>query len=214
MKIANIDTEFLHIFWTTWGNSMKFSGLFSIPGNSSPNSSSEFPPGLELEFGLGLGAIFRGVIFQGVNCPSTNLQLICKKYKQSEMKRLKTIWKEIAYYFFRLQKGRTIKRKASFGGFAVFKLLVVLSIKKLYSHDIPFEMLFFVEWKTHKFVFYLSCQTIFVIFEMVFSLWNIQGDYAMNSYINWLKLVLLYSYFYLGKHFHEKCFNRSKSCYS
>ena len=25
-KIANIDKEFLHIFWTTWGNSMKFSG--------------------------------------------------------------------------------------------------------------------------------------------------------------------------------------------
>ena len=26
MKIANIDREFFHIFWTTWGNSMKFSG--------------------------------------------------------------------------------------------------------------------------------------------------------------------------------------------
>ena len=26
MKIANIDREFLHIFWTTWANSMKFSG--------------------------------------------------------------------------------------------------------------------------------------------------------------------------------------------
>ena len=26
MKIANIDREFLHIFWTTWGNSIKFSG--------------------------------------------------------------------------------------------------------------------------------------------------------------------------------------------
>ena len=26
MKIANIDREFLHIFWTTWENSMKFSG--------------------------------------------------------------------------------------------------------------------------------------------------------------------------------------------
>ena len=25
MKIANIDKEFLHIFWTTWGNSIKFS---------------------------------------------------------------------------------------------------------------------------------------------------------------------------------------------
>ena len=26
MKIANIDRDFLHIFWTTWRNSMKFSG--------------------------------------------------------------------------------------------------------------------------------------------------------------------------------------------
>ena len=26
MKIANIDRELLHIFWTTWGNWMKFSG--------------------------------------------------------------------------------------------------------------------------------------------------------------------------------------------
>ena len=26
MKIANIDREFIDIFWTTWGNSMKFSG--------------------------------------------------------------------------------------------------------------------------------------------------------------------------------------------
>ena len=26
MKIANIDREILHIFWTTWGISMKFSG--------------------------------------------------------------------------------------------------------------------------------------------------------------------------------------------
>ena len=26
MKIANIDRELLHIFWTTWGNSMKFLG--------------------------------------------------------------------------------------------------------------------------------------------------------------------------------------------
>ena len=26
MKIANIDREFLHVFWTTWANSMNFSG--------------------------------------------------------------------------------------------------------------------------------------------------------------------------------------------
>ena len=26
IKITNIDREFLHMFWTTWRNSMKFSG--------------------------------------------------------------------------------------------------------------------------------------------------------------------------------------------
>ena len=30
MKIANIDREFLHIFWTTWGNSIKFSGKMCL----------------------------------------------------------------------------------------------------------------------------------------------------------------------------------------
>ena len=28
-KLANIEREFLHIFWTIWGNSMKFSGDMS-----------------------------------------------------------------------------------------------------------------------------------------------------------------------------------------
>ena len=30
MKIANIDKEILHIFWTTWGISMKFSGKMCL----------------------------------------------------------------------------------------------------------------------------------------------------------------------------------------
>ena len=30
MKIANIEREFLNIFWTTWGNSIKFSGKMSL----------------------------------------------------------------------------------------------------------------------------------------------------------------------------------------
>ena len=30
IKLANIDKEFLHIFWTTWGNSMKFSGKICL----------------------------------------------------------------------------------------------------------------------------------------------------------------------------------------
>ena len=30
MKIANINREILHIFWTTWENSMKFSGKMQL----------------------------------------------------------------------------------------------------------------------------------------------------------------------------------------
>ena len=30
MKIANIDREVVHIFWTTWGNSMKVSGKMGL----------------------------------------------------------------------------------------------------------------------------------------------------------------------------------------
>ena len=30
MKIANFNREVLHIFWTTWGNSMKFSGKMRL----------------------------------------------------------------------------------------------------------------------------------------------------------------------------------------
>ena len=29
-KIANIDTEILHVFWTNWGNSMKFLGKMCL----------------------------------------------------------------------------------------------------------------------------------------------------------------------------------------
>ena len=54
-----------------------------------------------------------------------------------------------------------------------------------------FKALSFFKWKTHQFLFYLSCQTFTVIFEMFFFLWNIQGDYAINSYVNWWKLLVL-----------------------
>ena len=38
MKIANIDKEFLHILWTTWGNSVKYSGkiCFEIISHEKP----------------------------------------------------------------------------------------------------------------------------------------------------------------------------------
>ena len=47
MKIANIDREFLHIFWTTSGNSMKFSGkmcfkvILKVTKNQGSNLSIE-----------------------------------------------------------------------------------------------------------------------------------------------------------------------------
>ena len=42
MKIANIDREFLHIFWKTWGNSVKFSGkmCFKITLKVAKNQGS------------------------------------------------------------------------------------------------------------------------------------------------------------------------------
>ena len=46
-KLTNIDREFLHIFWTTWGNSMKFSGkmclkiLLKVTKNQGFSLSSE-----------------------------------------------------------------------------------------------------------------------------------------------------------------------------
>ena len=52
-----------------------------------------------------------------------------------------------------------------------------------------FETWLEVEVSQHWFVFYLSCQTITVSSEMVFSLWNSQGDYTINPYINWRKLL-------------------------
>ena len=62
MKIANIDREFIHIFWTTWRKSMKFSGkvcfkiILKVTKNQSftlsledtffkkPQSGSNWPP--------------------------------------------------------------------------------------------------------------------------------------------------------------------------
>ena len=94
-------------------------------------------------------------------------------------------------------QGKTSVRK----DFVIFKLLVVLSITKLDTHGITFsdicnflvteilicKMLLFCQVENIcVFVFYLSCQTITVSSEMVFSS---QGDYEINSYINWWKLL-------------------------
>lgn len=98
-----------------------------------------------------------------------------------------------------------IKGRALQGGFVVFKLLVVLSIIKLYTPDISFldickflvtgilicEMLFFVKWKSQVFVFcvlpLLSNYYGYLLND--FFLWNNQGNYPVNSYINWWKLL-------------------------
>ena len=52
MKIANIDWEILHIFWTTWGISMKLSGkmwimiILKVTKNQGVYLSSNWPPSL------------------------------------------------------------------------------------------------------------------------------------------------------------------------
>ena len=35
------------------------------------------------------------------------------------------------------------------------------------------------------YLYFVSCQTIFVVSEMLSYLWNNQGGYAMNSHVNW-----------------------------
>ena len=106
------------------------------------------------------------------------------------------------YYFFRFQRGEgQLKGRTVIGGFVVFELVVALRITKLHTHYITFsgiwnfllrwtlicKILLFVKWKTHRFVFYLSCRTITVISKILLFLWNSQGDFAINSCINWWK---------------------------
>ena len=66
-----------------------------------------------------------------------NLQLTCKKYKQSEMK--KEFKKKLLSTFFVYREKGQLKRRTLIGVFAVFKLLVVLSITKGYTHGIAFS---------------------------------------------------------------------------
>ena len=80
MKVANIDREFFHIFWTTQGNSMKVSGKMCfkiILGHKKPGfhllsrryifqettgvGASNWPPSGRL--GLSRGLVFLGYIF-------------------------------------------------------------------------------------------------------------------------------------------------------
>ena len=122
--------------------------------------------------------------------------------KQNRQKLFKN--KSLANFFVSREEGQ-LKERTLTGGFAVFKLLAILSITKLYMHDITFsdickflvtgilicKMLFLVKWKTHWFALYLPCQTITVFSEKFFFLWNSQGDYKMNSNINWWKSLTL-----------------------
>ena len=100
------------------------------------------------------------------------------------------------------EKGQ-LKGRTPIGGLAVFELLVILSITKLYTHGITVsdicsflitrilicKMLFFVKWKKHRFVFYLF-KLLLLSLQWLFFLWNSQGDYITNSYINWWKLLI------------------------
>ena len=69
-----------------------------------------------------------------------NLQLICKKYKQSETNCSKIILKKISLNTFSVprEEGQSNEMTLN-GGFSVFKLLVVLSITKFYTHGITFS---------------------------------------------------------------------------
>ena len=92
-----------------------------------------------------------------------------KSQKQFKKKSLTT--------FFLYREEGQLKGRTIISGLALFKLLAVLAIPKLYTYNTIFldicnflvtgilicKMLFFVKWKTHRFVFYLSCQTIPVI---------------------------------------------------
>ena len=42
MKIANIDREILHIFWTTWGTSMKIWGKMWLKSHEKPGFQPPF----------------------------------------------------------------------------------------------------------------------------------------------------------------------------
>ena len=90
--------------------------------------------------------------------------------------------KKLRTNFFFSTEERQLKERTFIGESAAFKLLVVLSIAKLYTHDIIFRclelsryrnsnlyILFFVKWKTHRIVFYLPCQTITVYLRIFFS---------------------------------------------
>ena len=50
MKIANIDREFLHVFWATWGTSMKFSGKMCLKIMLKVTKNQDFTLSLEDTF--------------------------------------------------------------------------------------------------------------------------------------------------------------------
>ena len=113
-----------------------------------------------------------------------NFQLICKKYKLKYLKwnSQKQIKKKSLTTFFISRERSKIKRKDSYWKICFIKLLVVLSVTKLYTHNMTFsdicnflvrgilicEMLLFVKWKTRRFVFYLSRRTITVFLKWFF----------------------------------------------
>ena len=47
MKTANIDREILHIFWTTGGNAMKFSGKMCFKSILTVTKNQDFTLSLE-----------------------------------------------------------------------------------------------------------------------------------------------------------------------
>ena len=132
--------------------------------------------------------------YQGFKMVLANLQLISKKYKICKRKCSKTILKKSLTTFFVSRAEGHLKERTFIGGCTIFKLLAVLSVAKLYTHGITFsviwnllvtwiliyKILFFVNWRTHRIMFYFSCQTVTVISEIIFC-----KPTNWNSYINW-----------------------------
>ena len=101
-KLANTDRKFLHIFWTTWGNSMKFSGkmclkiVLKVTKNQGftlsledtffekpQGGGSNWPPSPAV---LGLNSQF-AVVLNGIICFSVrscdNSLLVLKSFSRS-----------------------------------------------------------------------------------------------------------------------------------
>ena len=164
-------------------------------------------------------------------CKSRDFQNGFEKFAV-DFQEVQTIWKKngqkqfkkkslITFFVFRevgQLKGRTL-----IGGFAVFKLLVVLSITKLYTFDITSsdtcnflvtgilirKMLLFSSEKRIDLCFASPVKLLLLSTKFCFS---VKGPGGLRNKLIYQLMEI--NNFYLDKYFHEKCFNKSKPFYS